>query len=103
MSPALSGAASGNSFFLQLAVDFIPLCKTCEGGLDIAFKNLVYDIYSRDLSKKVRESRRQGWTAKAERTAGAGRTALRLTESGKISYNVLTAHSLRMHSILKPG
>ena len=33
--------------------------KTCEGGLDIAFKNLVYDIYSRDLSKKVRESRRQ--------------------------------------------
>lgn len=31
----------------------------CEGGLDIAFKNLVYDIYSRDLSKKVRESRRQ--------------------------------------------
>lgn len=31
----------------------------CEGGLDIAFKNLVYDIYSRDLSKKVRESRKQ--------------------------------------------
>ncbi|WP_276951698.1 recombinase family protein [Enterocloster lavalensis] len=31
----------------------------CEGGLDIAFKNLVYDIYSRELSKKVRESRRQ--------------------------------------------
>lgn len=30
-----------------------------EGGLDIAFKNLVYDIYSRDLSKKVKESRRQ--------------------------------------------
>lgn len=27
-----------------------------EGGLDIAFKNLVYDIYSRDLSKKVRAS-----------------------------------------------
>lgn len=30
-----------------------------EGGLDIAFKNLVYDIYSRDLSKKVKESRRR--------------------------------------------
>ncbi|MGN8786458.1 recombinase family protein, partial [Blautia sp. HCP3S3_D9] len=30
-----------------------------EGGLDIAFKNLVYDIYSRDLSKKVRASRKQ--------------------------------------------
>lgn len=29
------------------------------GGLDIAFKNLVYDIYSRDLSKKVKESRRR--------------------------------------------
>ena len=28
-----------------------------EGGLDIAFKNLVYDIYSRDLSKKVRQAR----------------------------------------------
>ena len=25
-----------------------------EGGLDIAFKNLVYDYYSRDLSKKER-------------------------------------------------
>ena len=30
-----------------------------EGGLDIAFKNLVYDIYSRDLSKKVRQAREQ--------------------------------------------
>ena len=30
-----------------------------EGGLDIAFKNLVYDIYSRDLSKKLKESRRR--------------------------------------------
>ncbi len=30
-----------------------------EGGLGIAFKNLVYDIYSRDLSKKVKESRRR--------------------------------------------
>ena len=30
-----------------------------EGGLDIAFKNLVYDIYSRDLSKKLRETRKQ--------------------------------------------
>jgi hypothetical protein len=30
-----------------------------EGGLDIAFKNLVYDVYSRDLSKKVKASRRQ--------------------------------------------
>ncbi len=29
-----------------------------EGGLDIAFKNLVYDIYSRDLSKKVTDARR---------------------------------------------
>ena len=28
-----------------------------EGGLDIAFKNLVYDIYSRDLAKKVRQAR----------------------------------------------
>lgn len=30
-----------------------------EGGLDIAFKNLVYDIYSRDLSKKVTAARKQ--------------------------------------------
>lgn len=30
-----------------------------EGGLDIAFKNLVYDIYSRDLSRKVKNARRQ--------------------------------------------
>ena len=28
-----------------------------EGGLDIAFKNLVYDIYSRDLSRKVRQAK----------------------------------------------
>lgn len=50
--------------FPFLGVRFIAIndhydSKTCEGGLDIAFKNLVYDIYSRDLSKKVRESRRQ--------------------------------------------
>lgn len=30
-----------------------------EGGLDIAFKNLVYDIYSKDLSKKVGQAREQ--------------------------------------------
>ena len=50
--------------FPFLGVRFIAIndhydSKTCEGGLDIAFKNLVYDIYSRDLSKKVKESRRQ--------------------------------------------
>ena len=50
--------------FPFLGVRFIAIndrydSKKCEGGLDIAFKNLVYDIYSRDLSKKVRESRRQ--------------------------------------------
>ena len=50
--------------FPFLGVRFIAIndhydSKTCEGGLDIAFKNLVYDIYSRDLSKKVRESKRQ--------------------------------------------
>ena len=33
--------------------------QTCKGGLDIAFKNLVYDIYSRDLSRKIKESHRQ--------------------------------------------
>ena len=32
---------------------------TCEGGLDIAFKNLVYDIYARDASKKMRDTRRR--------------------------------------------
>lgn len=50
--------------FPLLGVRFIAIndhydSKTCEGGLNIAFKNLVYDIYSRDLSKKVKESRRQ--------------------------------------------
>ena len=50
--------------FPFLGVRFIAIndhydSKTCEGGLDIAFKNLVYDIYSRDLSKKVKESKRQ--------------------------------------------
>lgn len=50
--------------FPFLGVRFIAIndhydSKTCEGGLDIAFKNLVYDIYSRDLAKKVRQSRQQ--------------------------------------------
>lgn len=50
--------------FPFLGVRFIAIndhydSKTCEGGLDIAFKNLVYDIYSRDLSKKLKDSRRQ--------------------------------------------
>lgn len=50
--------------FPFLGVRFIAIndhydSKTCEGGLDIAFKNLVYDIYSRDLSKKSRESWKQ--------------------------------------------
>ena len=50
--------------FPFLGVRFIAIndhydSKTCEGGLDIAFKNLVYDIYSRDLSKKAKESWRQ--------------------------------------------
>ncbi len=50
--------------FPFLGVRFIAIndhydSKTCEGGLDIAFKNLVYDIYSRDLSKKGMESKRQ--------------------------------------------
>lgn len=30
-----------------------------EGGLDIAFKNLVYDMYSRELSKKIAATRKQ--------------------------------------------
>ena len=50
--------------FPFLGVRFIAIndhydSKTCEGGLDIAFKNLVYDIYARDASKKARETRRQ--------------------------------------------
>ena len=50
--------------FPFLGVRFIAIndhydSKTCEGGLDIAFKNLVYDIYSRDLSKKVRQAKHQ--------------------------------------------
>lgn len=51
-------------FFPFMGVRFIAIndhydSEKNEGGLDIAFKNLVYDIYSRDLSKKVRESRKQ--------------------------------------------
>jgi DNA invertase Pin-like site-specific DNA recombinase len=30
-----------------------------EGGLDIAFKNLVYDMYSRELSRKMKTARKQ--------------------------------------------
>lgn len=49
-------------FFPFMGVRFIAIndhydSEKNEGGLDIAFKNLVYDIYSRDLSKKVRQAR----------------------------------------------
>ena len=50
--------------FPFLGVRFIAIndhydSDTCEGGLDIAFKNLVYDIYARDASKKMRETRKR--------------------------------------------
>lgn len=50
--------------FPFLGVRFIAIndhydSDTCEGGLDIAFKNLVYDIYARDASKKMRDTRRR--------------------------------------------
>lgn len=49
-------------FFPFMGVRFIAIndhydSEKNEVGLDIAFKNLVYDIYSRDLSKKVRQAR----------------------------------------------
>ena len=48
--------------FPFLGVRFIAIndhydSATCEGGLDIAFKNLVYDFYSRDASKKMYDTR----------------------------------------------
>lgn len=60
--------------FPFLGVRFIAIndhydSKACEGGLDIAFKNLVYDVYSRDLSKKVRQARER-MAAQGKYTAG---------------------------------
>ncbi|MCR5739812.1 MAG: recombinase family protein, partial [Lachnospiraceae bacterium] len=73
--------------FPFLGVRFIAIndhydSKTCEGGLDIAFKNLVYDIYSRDLSKKVRESRRQ-MAKQGKYTAGQTLYGYRKTKKDK--------------------
>ena len=50
--------------FPFLGVRFIAIndnydSATCEGGLDIAFKNLVYDFYSRDASKKMYDTRKR--------------------------------------------
>lgn len=50
--------------FPFLGVRFIAIndhydSDACEGGLDIAFKNLVYDIYAREASKKMRDTRRR--------------------------------------------
>ena len=73
--------------FPFLGVRFIAIndhydSKTCEGGLDIAFKNLVYDIYSRDLSKKVRQSRRQ-MAKQGKYTAGQTLYGYRKTKKDK--------------------
>lgn len=73
--------------FPFLGVRFIAIndhydSKTSEGGLDIAFKNLVYDIYSRDLSKKVRESRRQ-MAKQGKYTAGQTLYGYRKTKKDK--------------------
>ena len=52
------------------------------GGLDIAFKNLVYDIYSRDLSKKVRQARER-LAAQGKYTAGQALYGYRKTAADK--------------------
>lgn len=53
-----------------------------EGGLDIAFKNLVYDIYSRDLSKKVRQARER-LAVQGKYTAGQALYGYRKTAADK--------------------
>lgn len=50
--------------FPFLGVRFIAIndhydSAACEGGLDIAFKNLVYDFYSREASKKMYDTRKR--------------------------------------------
>ena len=49
-------------FFPFMGIRFISIndgydSETCEGGLDIAFKNLIYDFYSRELSVKVKQAK----------------------------------------------
>jgi DNA invertase Pin-like site-specific DNA recombinase len=55
-----------------------------EAGLDIAFRNLVYDIYSRDLSKKLRMSMRQ-MAAQGKYTATQPRYGYRKKKDDKHS------------------
>ena len=49
-------------FFPFMGIRFISIndgydSESCEGGLDIAFKNLIYDFYSRELSVKVKQAK----------------------------------------------